>query len=1086
MIRIPLVLALLMAALIQTISAQITPAPLPTRAANLQNTAGRNLIPGTMLGQSSLTDSPAGLPFSDAMIPRDNIAGTFVLQEVGHIRPIAATGNVLYTVNQEAGYLVAFGTNPLQKILEVPLGLGANSVYEHPNRQFEIWITDSLSNCVSVFDPATLTLGHTIRTSGSPHALAFSASGDRAYVTCSSGRTVDVIDTNSFAVINSIAIPARRPRGIARVGDNIHIAPLFSGNNTTALAANGSNTSFVLELPPLAILGVNPLADIDIRTIGVSPTGTSFEMLNSALEFTEVGTTIFNVQNRPGTTELWISNTDALNAAVIAEPNFVDGQVVRNRISIVDVAAGPGGAITHVDLDQVSGVGCAQPRGVAFDPVRQRVYVMCEGSDRVAVLSESGGWLGFYKLQGQGAIRCLPQGATVVVDKLYVFNKGTNSITQIDLLTTPLDSTVANHMSLGPTPLTEDVRRGRSIINNADLSASGASSCASCHIDGDLDGVIWDLSGVLDPQGTPNNQLTFWTDRKGPMVTQSLNGLPEGAPYHWRGERKDVEAFNVAFEGLLDGSQLGSAELGDMVSYINELHYPANHAQQDDRVTTPNELEGARIFLQELATGSATCADCHTMPLGTNNEPMREFVGGFAPSIEVAQLRGVADKELGKHDLGNFAGIPLGDGSDIGPALVHDGRFATLFDFSNDFVNIDPTEAAMLEEFMNAFDTGLAPATAIQATMTQANALTMPELNLLINEATEGECDLVTSGSVTVGGGATTRVTGFFDSTTGLFEFEAKAFGNVPPSFIVLFVNAGYGSWTFRGVPVGTGRRLIDKDLDGIGNIDENMYSTDPENPDSDGDGFPDGYEIIWGMDPNVVDTSSPDGQAPGIVSSTPIFATTNTVKIEVETDELCVVVATWTGLRGAETRVSSKFAPYAKRHQFVINFLPENAPTTVTLTATDPNSLSSSMTMVVTTNPERVADIHINDMTLTTGIIAISTGGTQATTILNAKVEVFDHLGQPALAGYQATAFVYFEPAPGQLQVVSTATTAVTDSSGKATFLIPLNWSAPFGGAGTRKVYFGVIDIVPTNGSGLLNAYTEANDVVNFKTLNF
>ncbi len=1078
--RTPLSLLVIICAFALTTFAQTqsgqrsTPTP-------MQNLASQNIISGAI----SIADVPG--PFVDSMIPRDNIAGTYILQEVGHLRPVASAGNIIYAVNQEGCTLVAYTTNPFQKVLEVPLGLGANSVYEHPIRPLEIWITDSISNCVSVFDPTTLTLGQTIRTNGAPHGLAFSADGSRAYVTCSSGRTVDVIDTNTFTVVNSIAIPARRPRGIAVVGDNIHVAPLISGNNTTALGASGSGFRFVLDIPAFAGIGAIPLADIDLRTIGISPAGGSFETLNPALEWADLGTSIFNVQNRPGTTELWVCNTDALNAEVIAEPNFVNGKVVRNRVTIVDIAGGPGGSVNHVDLDQVGGVGCSQPRGVAFDSLRGRVYVMCEGSDRVAVLDLNGNWLGSWKLTGQGKIRCLPHGGTVLGENLYVWNKGTNSITKINVVTTPLDSTVNNHKSLGLTPLTDAVRRGRSIVNNADLSAGGSSSCASCHIDGDQDGVVWDLSNVLDPEGTPNNQLSLFIDRKGAMVTQSLNGLPEGAPYHWRGERGDIEAFNGAFEGLLDGSELVTADLADMVSYINELHYPANHVQQDDRVTTPNELEGARIFMQETATANARCVDCHSMPTGSNNETMREG-SGWAPSLVVTQLRGIADKVLGQHDLGfaNIGGnmIDLGDCTEFGPGLVHDGRIATLFDFSNSFVNIDPTEAMRLEDFMRAFDTGLAPATAIQATMTQANAFTLPEFNLLLSEADQGECDLVATGSVAVGSAQPIRVRAYYNPQTGFFEFDSKAYGLASPSFLQLLANGNYGSWTLRGVPVGMGRRTVDSDMDGIANLDEAAFNTTADNPDADGDGFPDGYEQLWGMDPNVVDTSSPDSQAPGIISAIPLYATTNTVKLDVKTDELCVVTASWIGKRGSEVRVSSKFAPYAKDHQFVINFLPQNVTTLVTLTAVDPNNLSSTMTVGVVADAEIVRDIHIDAMTLSTGLIAVNMTTGMATTNFTAVVDVKDHLGAPAAAGYEATAFVYLESTPGQVNVVQSAIVATTNAAGQVTFSLPLTW--PVSGGGVRNVYFGVIDIVPSTGSGLANAYTEANDTLNFMSLTF
>jgi len=89
--------------------------------------------------------------------------------------------------------------------------------------------------------------------------------------------------------------------------------------------------------------------------------------------------------------------------------------------------------------------------------------------------------------------RALHQGLA----RLYVLNKLSNTISVISTATVPpaLISEVAAG-SYDPTP--PDVREGRGFLFDARLSGNGTASCATCHLDADLDGLAWDLG---DPGG---------------------------------------------------------------------------------------------------------------------------------------------------------------------------------------------------------------------------------------------------------------------------------------------------------------------------------------------------------------------------------------------------------------------------------------------------------------------------------------------------------------------------------------------------------------------------------------------------------
>src|SRR4029079_7226541 len=96
-------------------------------------------------------------------------------------------------------------------------------------------------------------------------------------------------------------------------------------------------------------------------------------------------------------------------------------------------------------------------------------------------------------------------------------------------------------------PEPASVTNGRRFLYDAALTSShGDSACVSCHIFADFDGLAWDLGDPDDivtphpgpfaaptPPGVPLIQHPL----KGPMTTQSLRGLANHGPMHWRGDR---------------------------------------------------------------------------------------------------------------------------------------------------------------------------------------------------------------------------------------------------------------------------------------------------------------------------------------------------------------------------------------------------------------------------------------------------------------------------------------------------------------------------------------------------------------------
>ena len=86
---------------------------------------------------------------------------------------------------------------------------------------------------------------------------------------------------------------------------------------------------------------------------------------------------------------------------------------------------------------------------------------------------------------------------------------------------------------------------GRPVLYDAVLTSSnGEASCSSCHIFGDFDSLAWDLGNPDDAVLNNPNPIRLSSSGnpdfhplKGPMTTQSLRGMANDGPMHWRGDR---------------------------------------------------------------------------------------------------------------------------------------------------------------------------------------------------------------------------------------------------------------------------------------------------------------------------------------------------------------------------------------------------------------------------------------------------------------------------------------------------------------------------------------------------------------------
>jgi YVTN family beta-propeller protein len=999
--------------------------------------------PPALAASQSVTN--ADLLFDDQKGPNQNF-------ERAHLQPLelSADGTRLYAINSAGARLTVFDVASGQRVLDIPVGIGAVSVARRPGGD-QLWVVDEIASSVFVVQPSTASVVRTIRVGGQPHGIAFTPEGDRAYVTCSGVTRVDVIDCAAMEVVHSIELPVRQPRGIVWADGHAWVIPLLSGNNS-APRGQPNKPDHIVGVNKITGAGLVPLPDRDLLAIATMPEPEQDHYV-PALTRKALGTVLFSLTRRPGTSELWIPNTEALNTKFKGQANYVAGQVVSNRIAVVDLNGGT--PVIH-DLEALtpSDQRLAQPSHVGFDASGSRAYVSGYGTDLIGVFDvlPGGGlsWVGSISLPSELEY---PQGAgprQVLIDPsgtwLFSFNRIDNALTRVALADLPASGpftfTADKPASLGLNTMSDEEQEGRFLFSNARFSKSMTSSCGSCHIDGHTDGLAWDLSAFLDPEGTPSNQLAYPFDFKGPMVTQSVRRLQETGPYHWRGERKSLLEFNQTFADLLENQVNGEPgpieSIAYLRHYINNLRWPPNPYAPLDRKYTSKQLAGADVFLNKPVFKGLTCAECHQFPLGTSGEIAAGVVDGVTESMDIPSLRGVADKLSAPH----FIGGPYGTRSELGAGFTHGGALATLGDVltrddpakpGTPLFDLTPLEVEQLEAFLKAFDWGIAPAAGYAATAWTGNLATFAETELafLQEQAELGNCDLVYQRvpHALPNGQGVAYLSGMYNPQTGKY-IQSSSWGSELSQDEVLSDVVQGRPVTFLGLPLGMGRSVgLDRDMDELFDLDEIREGTDAEVFDSDGDTFPDGWEVERGMDPTVPQSSAPDQTAPSLVGPVRVlWATTNTVKFELDTDEMSRVLVAYDGGYPVQ-RLPLGPPVYATHHDVVLDGLEPGRTYSLELELQDPAdnkrldvSTSLQTRPLVLGEPARVHSIALS----------ASSGELTSTVILKAGKT-------PVGAGYEVEGAVYRIYLTGGLEMVSKSATALTNAYGVARVKVPL-----------------------------------------------
>ncbi|WP_437672265.1 beta-propeller fold lactonase family protein [Sorangium sp. So ce131] len=725
-----------------------------------------------------------------------------------------------------------------------------------------------------------------------PRALAVTPDGSRVYAAAfHSGNRTTAIDEslvpNGGEAAGGLPWPNANFEGIPQ--PEVGLIVKFDGTHWVDELDRPWDDVVRFSLPDKDVFVIDALADPPRQVDG--PGGF----------FSGVGTILFNMVVNPVNKKIYVSNTDARNeerfeGAGLFAGHSVRGHLHESRITVLGpTGVAPRHLNKHIDYSSCcapvanaeSARSLAQPLEMAVTSDGATLYVAALGSDKIGVFDTAALEDDTFVPSTANQIHVPGGGPTgLVLDerrkRLYVLTRFDNAISVINTRTRREVAHVPMH---NPEP--PSVVRGRRVLYDASLSSShGDSSCASCHIFGDFDSLAWDLGNpdgsVLENPGPFCTEL-FGLDpslhpMKGPMTTQSLRGMANHGPMHWRGdrtgghdaptsqpdsgvfdERAAFREFRASFVDLLGRDEsISEEDMDAFTDFILQVTYPPSPIRALDDSLTPDQLAGRAFFGGPVSSIlGASCIGCHVVdPEANPGASAPGFFGSDGGSananesqvFKVPHLRNQYQK-VGMFGMAESFVFPFGGsnahmGDQVrGFGFLHDGAVDTLFRFNSfsDFVQIPENpggfpvgpEGDLLKHqvaaYMLALESNLKPIVGQQITLTSSNgAVAGPRIDLLVARADAGDCDLVVKGQ------SYGEEIGFLYTGNGLFAADRELEPWRSSAELRLLAGGSDGELTYTCVPPGSGERIgVDRDGDGARDGDERDAGSDPADPTS-------------------------------------------------------------------------------------------------------------------------------------------------------------------------------------------------------------------------------------------------------------
>ncbi len=506
---------------------------------------------------------------------------------------ISPDGGQLYVVCERSDSLVEVDTRSGTLLGEVAVGHRPSDVALGPDGR-TIYVTNRFSNTLSLIDSSTRKVITGIPVGHEPHGVLTDASGDRIYVLNTGQDSVSVLS--------------------AKERRETHRLTTGPGPWSIARSPDGSSL-YVTHVRPYPGPFLTPLhSEITVietkrGVVAARPVVAEANGLEGIASVPGHGVALFTLMRTKNLVPL---------------TRLGQGWAITNGLGLL----WPDGRVDQVLLDEPA-ASFADPGDVAVSPDGRFALVTSGGGNEVAVV-DVGKLIQFVTSNSDLRRReVLPNhmgsGTDFVVRRIsvgknpravvfspdgrfaYVANALDDSITVLETG----GFTVTRVIDLGgPSEVTE-TRWGEQLFHDARITFGGQFSCRSCHPDGHINGLTFDIEA--DGIGMH------------PSDNRTLRGIFDTAPFKWEGTNPSLERqcgprLAVFFTRL---APFTPSELSALTKYIRTIERPPNPYRSPEGLTV-SQRRGQIVFERTTTNNGEPlpvgkrCVTCHSGPYATS------------------------------------------------------------------------------------------------------------------------------------------------------------------------------------------------------------------------------------------------------------------------------------------------------------------------------------------------------------------------------------------------------------------------------------------------------------------------------------